>query len=59
MTKKEMVQEMLEGLRLPSFNLSVDIRVRQNTKARIEKVYNWFQTTEKTHQDRMWCLYQL
>lgn len=51
MTKKEMIQEMGEGLK------GIDIENRmKNKKARVEEVYNWYKRSKKTKKDKEFCL---
>ena len=51
MTKKEMIQEMGEGLK------GIDIENRmKNKKARVEEVYNWYKGRKKTKKDKEFCL---
>lgn len=51
MTKKEMIEEMAEGLK------GVDIENRmKNKKARVVEVYEWYLKSEQTKKEKEFCL---
>lgn len=50
MTKKEMIQEMSEGLRIDTNNRM------KNSKERIAEVYNWYLNSKKTLNDKKFCM---
>ena len=55
MTKREMVKEMIEGLNFRNNEMVIENRCK-STKKRIEEVYNYYQKTSKTINDKNFCI---
>ena len=55
MTKKQMIMEMIEGLKYVS-NEQVIKNCCKSTKARIEEVYNYYLNSNKTKEDKVFCI---
>lgn len=55
MTTKEMVMEMIEGLKF-SNNEKVIENCCKASKERIELVYNYYLKSNKTKEDKLFCI---
>lgn len=55
MTKKEMIQEMMEGLQYTNNQKVLENRCKSKL-SRVKDVYEYFQNTNKTKEDRLFCI---
>ena len=55
MTKREMIEEMIEGLNFHNNEMVIENRCK-STKKRIEEVYHYYQKTSKTINDKYFCI---
>lgn len=55
MTKKEMIEEMIEGLRFRNNTEIIKNRLKNNKK-RIEGVYDYFLKSKKEKEDKLFCI---
>lgn len=56
MTKKEMILEMIEGVKFGGGNERVIENRCKARKQRIEEVYNYYLKSNKTIKDKVFCL---
>ena len=56
MTKREMITEMIDGLNYAGGNKRVIDNRCNARKERVTEVYNFYQTTGKTKEDKTFCI---
>ena len=55
MTKEQMVKEMIQGLKFCNNERVIANRCK-NKKSKIEEVYNYYLNTNKTKEDKLFCI---
>lgn len=55
MTKRQMIQEMIVGLKFIDNEKVIENRCK-NTLKRIKEVYSYYQRTNKTRADKKFCI---
>lgn len=55
MTTKEMIEEIIEGLKIPNKKEFVSKRVK-NKKRIIEMTYDYYLKSNKTIEDKLYCI---
>lgn len=55
MTKRQMIEEMIKGVNYDNNNRVIENRIKAK-KSRIEEVYNYYQKTNKTKKDKVFCI---
>ena len=55
MTKKEMIMEIIEGTNFLNKEKVIENRCKAS-KERIEKVYNYYLKSNKTKEDKVFCI---
>lgn len=55
MTKREMVEEMIEGLKFSNNEKIIENRCKQSYK-RVKEMYEYYLKSEKTDEDKLFCI---
>ncbi len=55
MTKREIIQKIIEGVNYPNNTSVIDSCIKSN-KSLIERVYEYYQHSNKAKEDKLFCI---